>query len=102
MEPDVGSPAELSRPVENLFRTHRLHDVGVGADPYAGGGDLAEDGVDAVPILAAADRVDPDDDAVDAEELVADRRRDLVAVHHRPRVDADVGERVEHRSEPLI
>ena len=97
-----GSPAESTSPVQDLFGAHQRDDVGMGAHPDTGIRDLSQDGVDAAPVLASADRVDPHQDAVDGVELVADNWRDAVAMHDRSRVDADTSERVEHRPEPLV
>ena len=52
------------------------------AHPHPGGREVEQDPVEAGAVLAAADRVDPHEDAVDREQLSAHRVSDLVAVDH--------------------
>jgi hypothetical protein len=46
-------------PVQNLFDTHLQDHVGVGADPWAARGDVAQQRIEYGSGLALMDRIDP-------------------------------------------
>src|SRR5205085_2546371 len=71
VEAGVGAPAEMLRTVENFLRAHLQDRVGMRADPWPARGDVAQQRVERGAGLAAAQRIDPDEDAVGGEELRA-------------------------------
>ena len=66
---DVASPAERPGGVEHVFGADEGDGLWVRAHPHPGGREVEQDPVEACAVLAAADRVDPHEDAVDREQL---------------------------------
>ena len=72
VEVGIRAPAEVSSDKQYFLRAHLQNDVGVGTDPDTLGGHVTQQGIQERPILPVGDGIDPDEDAVDLEELVAD------------------------------
>jgi hypothetical protein len=70
----------MFRAVQNFFYAHLEDDVGVCADPRASCRDAAQYGVKHVPRPAFVNRIDPDEDAVKSQKLIADFARDVVGI----------------------
>ena len=68
----VGPPAEVPGAVEDFLHAHLEDHVGMRADPRAAGRDIAQQRIEHGARLAGVERIDPDEHAVDPEELVAD------------------------------
>jgi len=92
----VGAPPEMFRAVQNLFDAHLEDNVGMCADPRASCRDAAQHGVKHVPRPALVNRIDPDEDAVKSQKLIADFARDVVGIDHGQRVDAERKQFFEH------
>ena len=81
------------------IRQHGRDRVGVGRDPDTLVCYVAEQRVEVGAVGAVLDRVDPDDDAVEAEQLVADLVHVVVVVDDCLGFGSQLGEAVEERSE---
>ena len=69
----VGAPAQMTRSVEHVLDAHLQDDVGMRAHPRALRRNLAKQRIERRARLALMDRIDPDEHAVDGEQLIADR-----------------------------
>src|SRR5262249_20201388 len=59
----------MLRSVQDLLHPHLHNDVGMGADPRAARGDIAQHRVERRARLAAAQRIDPNENAISTEQL---------------------------------
>jgi hypothetical protein len=99
---DVAAPAHLAGVEEHVLRT-QLHDhIGMRADEDAGARDVAQHGVQRSTRMSVVDRIDPDQRAVDPQQLVAQ----LVCLHQVVdrglRVDALRGESGEQGGKAVV
>ena len=85
----VRAPPEMFSAVQNILDAHLEDDVGVCADPRASCRDAAQYGVKHVPRPAFVNRIDPDEDTVKSQKLIADFARNIVGIDHGQRVDAE-------------
>jgi hypothetical protein len=69
VEAGVGAPAEMLGAVEDFLDAHLEDHVGMSADPGAARRNLAQQRVERGAGLAAAQRIDPDEDAIHGEQL---------------------------------
>ena len=67
----VAAPSHGPRAKENVLGTHLRDHVGMGAHEHAGGCDVGQHLVQVRPVATIDDRIDPDQHAVDAHELLA-------------------------------
>ena len=67
----VAAPSHGPRAKEYVLGTHLRDHVGMGADEHAGGCDVGQHLVQVHPVATIDDGIDPDQDAVDAHELLA-------------------------------
>src|SRR2546423_1522410 len=65
----IRAPAEVLGSVQNLLDAHLQNDIGMCADPWTARGDLSQQRIERSASLAAAQRIDPDEDTVHAEQL---------------------------------
>src|SRR5262249_4687691 len=84
----VGAPAEVLGTVENLLGAHLEDHVGMGAHPRPARRNVAQQGVEHGARPAGIERIDPDEHAVEAEELVAHLVREGLVEHGGRGVDA--------------
>ena len=71
VEVRVGAPPEPFRAVQDFLDAHLHDDVGVRADPRAAGGNVAQQRVERGARPALMDRIDPHEDAVRRQQLLA-------------------------------
>jgi hypothetical protein len=100
VEVRLGAPAHARRVDEHLLGRQPRDHVGVGADPDARLGHLAEQRVEQRAVEPALDRVDPDEYPVEAEQLPAHCVDRIVRVDHRLGGSTERREGREHAVEP--
>lgn len=98
----VGSPAEMTRSVEHVLDAHLQDHVGMCAHPWPLRRNVAKQRVEGLARLALMDRIDPDEHAIDGEQLIADGVGEDLVVDHRAGVDADRGECFENADEAAV
>ena len=74
----------------------------MGADPDAPGRHVAQHPIESRPVLAVGDRIDPDEHAIELQELLAYDRRHVVGIDRRLGVNADGGKRLEDAAETVV
>lgn len=72
------------------------------ADKNTGGGHLTKHGVENRPVVPALNRIDPYEDAVDLQQLVANFRAKIITVNRRFRVYPFGGKCAEQVCKPVI
>ena len=85
------SPSRDAGAVENFLHAHLEDHVGMRADPRAAGRDVAQQRVEHGARPAGVERIDPDQHAVDPEELLAHLVGERLVEHGRLGVDAEPG-----------
>src|SRR5215472_2345436 len=98
----VRSPAEMLGAVEDLFHAHFENDVGMRADPRPARSDVAQQRVERLARLALVDRIDPDEHAIGAEQLLAHLIREVFVIDGRLGTDAYRGELFENTVEAVV
>src|SRR5262245_48352234 len=88
--------------MKDFLGSHLEDDVRVGAHPDALRGDVAQQGVKTGAASTVLNRVDPDEHAVQREQLFADLLGEALVVDRGPRLDADSGERFEDADEAAV
>ena len=83
----VAAPAQTLGSEQHLLGAHRVDDVGMGGHPDSGLGGLAEQGVELAAGGAVLDRVHPDQQAIQRQQLGANILDRVVGIHDRFRVD---------------
>jgi hypothetical protein len=71
VELGIGSPPEISRPVQDLFDTHLEDHVGVRTDTGPARCDITEHRIELRAVLPLMDRIEPYEHAIDRHELPA-------------------------------
>src|SRR5215472_8015947 len=98
----VRAPAEMLSAVENLLDAHFENDVGMRADPRPARSDVAQYRVEGLARLALVDRIDPDEHAIGAKQLLAHLVREVLVIDGRLGTDADRGELFEDAVEAVV
>src|SRR5262245_12377876 len=100
IEPRVGAPAQGASLIEDFLRVHLQDQVRMRAHEHAVARHVAQERIEPRAVAVLADRVDPDEYAVDAQELPAHLVSGLVGVDCRLDVEADVAQRLRDAVEP--
>src|SRR5215472_7728717 len=102
IEMRVRAPAEMLGAVENLLDAHFENDVGMRAGPRPARRDVTQQRVERLARLALVDRIDPDEHAIGAKQLLAHLIREVLVIDGRLGTDADRGELFEDAVEAVV
>ena len=98
----VGTPSELARAKEYFLGAHLEDHVGMRADPDSLRRDLMQHRVQLRSIVTVGNRIDPHQDAIEAQQLIADLIDYLVRVHRGFGGNIDPGQSFKHRAQPCV
>src|SRR5215467_12216776 len=94
IETRVGAPAHVASPIEHFLRTHLQNQVRMRAHEHAVARHVAQERIERRAVAVLADRIDPDEDAVAAQQLLTHPVGDLVGVDRSLDVEADGAQRL--------
>src|SRR5437763_12031609 len=89
----IGAPAQMARAVQDVLDAHLQNDIRMRTDPRTSQSDLAQQRVERGARLALVDGIDPNEDAVHREQLVADRVGKAFVVDRWASLNAGSGQR---------
>ena len=88
--------------MKDLLRAHLEDHVRMSADPDSSGGDVPQHRVEHRAVLPVGSRIDPDEHAVELQELLAHLERQIVGVDRRLGANAERGQRLEDVAEFVV
>src|SRR5437868_4297431 len=92
----------MPRAVENVFDAHFENDIGMGADPRTSHGNFAQHLIERFACSALMDWIDPDEHAIDRQQLFADCIGKAFVIDGWLRIDTQRFESLEHPDEAAI
>jgi hypothetical protein len=102
VEMRVGAPAEVPGAMQDLLYAHLEDDVRVRADPRTARRHIAQQRVKHRARLALVNRIDPDQHAIDLQELLAHLVCHVIGKHRRLGLDAGICQLLEHAMEAVV
>ena len=98
----IAPPPEIAGSVKDFLGSQFQDDVGMCADKNTCGRQLAKHGIENRPVLPVLNRIDPYEDAVDLQQLIANFRAKIVTVNRGLRMYPLDGKCLEQVCKPVI